>query len=140
MRSGVWWKKPAGQAVWALGLSVVAAGLWAAWLGWDQHKDVGPDGTVSGPYEVWQVAGLVLSLLVVVCWAALRRHTVATVAGTTIGLTLAAWYDWSDDSSGLFAVGVAMVMFGSVGATGLVCALVRAVKPEAGRAGRWSGR
>nr|WP_236576673.1 hypothetical protein [Streptomyces sp. HF10] len=109
-----------------LGMGVGAAGLWAGWLG----------GTESGPYGVWQVAGLVVSLLVVVCWAALRRHTVATVAGTTIGLTLAAWCDWSDDSSGLFAVGVAMVMVGSLGATGLVCALVGVVAPGARRAGR----
>ncbi|WP_201300566.1 hypothetical protein [Streptomyces sp. HF10] len=126
MRRGMWWKKSAGQSVWMLGMGVGAAGLWAGWLG----------GTESGPYGVWQVAGLVVSLLVVVCWAALRRHTVATVAGTTIGLTLAAWCDWSDDSSGLFAVGVAMVMVGSLGATGLVCALVGVVAPGARRAGR----
>ncbi|MFY4723365.1 hypothetical protein [Streptomyces sp. LaBMicrA B280] len=136
MRPGMWWKKPAGQSLWVLGLGVVAAGLWAGWLGWDQHEDVRPDGTESGPYEAWQVAGLVLSLLVVVCWAALRRHTVATVAGTTAGLTVAAWYDWSDDSSGLFAVGVAMVMLGSLAATTLVSTLVRYVAPGA----RWAGR
>ncbi|MEU3032791.1 hypothetical protein ACPCBC_17215 [Streptomyces incarnatus] len=136
MRPKTWWKKLAKQSVWVLGLGVVAGGLWGGWLGWDQYRDVGAGGVGSGPYQVWQVAGLVVSLLVVVCWAALRRHTVATVAGTTIGLTLAAWCDWSDDSSGLFAVGVAMVMVGSLGATGLVCALVGGVAPGARRAGR----
>ncbi|MEV7501309.1 hypothetical protein [Streptomyces sp. NPDC093018] len=109
-----------------LGMGVVAAGLWASWLG----------STESGPYEVWQVAGLVLSLLVVVCGAAFRRRVVAAVAGTTAGLTVAAWYDWSDDSSGLFAVGVAMVMLGSLTATTLVSTLVRYVAPGPRRAGR----
>ncbi len=107
-------------------MGAVAAGLWAGWLG----------GTESGPYEVWQVAGLVLSLLVVVCGAAFRRRVVAAVAGTTAGLTVAAWCDWSDDSSGLFAVGVAMVMLGSLAATTLVSTLVRYGAPGARRAGR----
>ncbi|WP_416483453.1 hypothetical protein [Streptomyces sp. CL12] len=126
MRRGVWWRKSAGQSVWMLGMGAVAAGLWAGWLG----------GTESGPYEVWQVAGLVLSLLVVVCGAAFRRRVVAAVAGTTAGLTVAAWCDWSDDSSGLFAVGVAMVMLGSLAATTLVSTLVRYGAPGARRAGR----
>jgi len=98
--------------------------LWAAWLGWDQHRDVQPDGTTTGPYQAWQVIGLVLTLLVPLYWAASRQHTAAAVVGTTAGLTVAAYYDWSDDASGLFMVGVVLVMLGSLGATAAVSAVI----------------
>ncbi|MEW1900445.1 hypothetical protein [Streptomyces sp. NPDC086147] len=103
--------------------ALLAAGAWAAWLGWDQHRDEHPDGSVSGPYEVWQVAGLVLTLLVPVCWAAARRQAPGAVLGTTAGLTAAAFHDWSDDGSGLFVIGVGMVLLGSLAATSVVSLL-----------------
>ena len=56
-------------------MAVVSLAMWAAWLGWDQHRDVQPDGSTTGPYEAWQVIGLVLTLLVPVYWAASRRHS-----------------------------------------------------------------
>jgi hypothetical protein len=106
------------------GLSLAA---WAVWLGWDQHRDVHPDGSTTGPYEAWQVIGLVLTLLAPVCWAASRRHLAAAVLGPTVGLTLAAYYDWSDDSSGLFVIGVGLVMIGSLVTTVIVSAVVTSV-------------
>ncbi|MFE5207495.1 hypothetical protein [Streptomyces sp. NPDC056600] len=107
-------------------LAASAAALWAAWLGWDQHRDVHPDGSITGPYEAWQVIGLVLTLLPPVLWAAFRRHAPAAVLGTTAGLAVAAWYDWSDDASGLFAVGVALIIVGSLAATTFLCAVTAA--------------
>ncbi|NBM18416.1 hypothetical protein [Streptomyces sp. GC420] len=109
--------------------------LWAVWLGWDQRRDVQPDGSTTGPYEAWQVIGLLLTLLVPVYWAASRRHIAGAVLGTTAGLTAAAFYDWSDDSSGLFAVGVGLVMLGSL----LVTTAVSAAIVSAKRAGRPMG-
>lgn len=109
---------------------------WAAWLGWDQHRDVQPDGTTTGPYEAWQVIGLVLTLLVPVYWAASRRHVAGAVLGTTAGLTVAAFYDWSDDASGLFMVGVGMVMVGSLVVTaGLSAVIGSVIPPRSGRPG-----
>lgn len=113
----------------------VAAGLWAAWLGWDQHRDVHPDGSTTGPYEAWQVIGLVLTLLPPVYWAASRRYFVGAVAGIPIGLTVAAAYDWSDDAGGLFVIGVGMVLTGSLAVTAGLTAVIATVK----RYGAWGG-
>ncbi|WKD35263.1 hypothetical protein [Streptomyces xanthophaeus] len=122
----------------ALALALVAMASWAAWLGWDQHRDVQPDGTETGPYEAWQVLGLGLTLLVPVCWAAYRGLAAGAVVGVTAGLTCAAFYDWSDDASGLFVIGVGMVMVGSLAVTAGVCALINAVRPKES-AGRRNG-
>ncbi|MDH6226466.1 hypothetical protein [Streptomyces sp. MJP52] len=109
-------------------LAGVAAAAWAGWLGWDQERDVHPDGSSTGPYEAWQVIGLVLTLLAAVLRAALRRHYAGAVFGTAAGLAGAAWYDWSDDSSGLFAVGVFMITVTTLGVTALVCFATDAVR------------
>ncbi|MFF5479787.1 hypothetical protein ACFY5C_20930 [Streptomyces sp. NPDC012935] len=107
---------------------------WAAWLGWDQHRDIQPDGTTTGPYEAWQVIGLVLTLLVPLYWAASRHRGTVAVFGPTIGLTVAAFSDWSDDASGLYTVGVVMVTAGSLAATAVVSAVIGATSGPARRA------
>lgn len=114
-----------------LALAVIALAVWAAWLGWDQHRDVQPDGSETGPYEAWQVIGLVLTLLAPVYWAASRRYIAGAVLGVPAGLTVAAYYDWSDDSSGLFMVGVLMIMVGSLVATGVASAVIASVTTRA---------
>ena len=120
--------KPVHQLLAVLVLAGLTLAAWAAWLGWDQEYDVHPDGSQTGPYGVWQVIGLVLTLLAPVYWAASRRHFAGAVLGTTAGLTVAAFYDWSDDASGLFIVGVVLVMLGSLGVTAAVSAVTHAVK------------
>ncbi|MEU5979734.1 hypothetical protein [Streptomyces sp. NPDC047315] len=114
-----------------LALAGAAAAAWAAWLGWDQQRDQHADGYTTGPYEAWQVVGLVFTLLAPVYWAAARAYVPAAVLGTTAGLTVAAYYDWSDDASGLFVIGVGMIMLGTLAATGLVSSLVSTWKPRA---------
>ncbi|MFV0135127.1 hypothetical protein ACLGIH_18220 [Streptomyces sp. HMX87] len=135
MRKGM--VSPAAQLLSILLMAAVTPAMWAAWLGWDQQYDVQPDGTSTGPYQPWQVIGLALSLLVPVCWAAYRRYFAGAVLGTTAGLTVAAYYDWSDDASGLFAIGVGLVMMGSLVATtavfAVVAALLREHSPQGGR-------
>ncbi|KUH36195.1 MULTISPECIES: hypothetical protein [Streptomyces] len=136
-------RRPSKSAVPQLGtcllLALLATAVWAAWLGWDQHPDVQPDGSTTGPYEAWQVIGLVLTLLVPVSWAAYRRHLVGAVLGPTAGLTAAAFHDWSDDSSGLFVIGVGLVMVGSLAATSAVTAVVAAVTRDSRPASRAPG-
>ncbi|MFG3023146.1 hypothetical protein ACGFZQ_32125 [Streptomyces sp. NPDC048254] len=114
----------------ALVSAAVSAAAWAAWLGWDQQYDVRADGSTSGPYEAWQVGGLVLTLLVAVGWAAARGHSAAAVGGTTAGLTLAAYVDWSGDASGLFVVGVGLVMVGTFVASAVVSAVVDVLRRD----------
>lgn len=113
-------------------LAGVSVAAWAGWLGWDQERDVHPDGSTTGPYEVGQVVGLVVSLLVPVVWGLVRRYFVGVVAGVTGGLTVAASYDWSDDASGLYGVGVGMVMLGSLAVTSVLSAVVASLK-------KWDG-
>ncbi|MEU6394120.1 hypothetical protein [Streptomyces sp. NPDC046939] len=119
-------RTPLHQALAAVLLALIAGAAWAAWLGWDQHRDVSADGTETGPYEAWQVLGLVVTLLLPVIWAATRHYVPAAVLGTTAGLTIAAYVDWSDDASGLYGVGVLMVMLGSAAATAVVAGLAQA--------------
>lgn len=107
-------------------LAGAAAGAWAAWLGWDQERDE-TGYADSGPYEAWQVGGLVLTLLAAVALVAYVRHFVPAVLGSTLGLTLASFSDWSDDESGLFAVGVAMIMMGTFVGSALVAVVVGAL-------------
>jgi len=111
-------------------LAVLASAMWAAWLGWDQQYDVHPDGSSTGPYEAWQVIGLVLTLLAPACWAASRRDFAAAVLGITAGLTVAAFYDWSDDGSGLYVIGATLVMLGSLAATAAVSAMIAFLKQD----------
>ncbi|MGC9498142.1 hypothetical protein [Streptomyces sp. WG7] len=124
--------KPVPQLVSGLVLAGVTSALWAAWLGWDQRRDVHPDGTTTGPYEAWQVIGFVLTLLAPVCWAASRRYFVGAVPGVTVGATVSAFYDWSDDASGLFVIGVGMVMVGSFAVTAALAAVIAALQRGGG--------
>lgn len=105
-------------------VALVALVAWAGWLGWDQRYDLRPDGSQTGPYEAWQVIGLVLTVGAAVYGAASRRHVVGAVVGPTVGLTVAAYYDWSDDASGLFMIGVVSVMVGTLLATAAASAVI----------------
>ncbi|MBE4735013.1 hypothetical protein [Streptomyces caniscabiei] len=121
-------RKTAAPLLPTLVTAVSALALWALWLGWDQHRDLHPDGSSTGPYEAWQVIGLVLTLLGPVYWVASRRHITSAVAGTTAGLTVASFLDWSDDASGLYGVGVTMVMLGTIAVTTGVSFLIAALR------------
>ncbi|MBQ1093024.1 hypothetical protein [Streptomyces sp. B93] len=118
-------------------LTLLTLTTWAGWLGWDQRRDVHPDGSTTGPYEAWQVIGLVLCLLPPLYWAASRNLVPSAVLGIPAGLTAAAYYDWSDDASGLFMVGVLMVMVGSLFTTAASASLIASLRrPRPAREGR----
>jgi hypothetical protein len=104
---------------------------WLAWLGWDQKRDVQPDGHQTGPYQAWQVAGLALVLLGTAAVAVWGRRVVAALAGAVLGTALAAGLDWSrDDGSGLWVIGVALLALGMLGAGGFAMGLASALVPD----------
>ncbi|XVQ11309.1 hypothetical protein ACQP1W_01675 [Spirillospora sp. CA-255316] len=110
---------------------VVSMLNWLAWLGWDQKRDVQPDGHETGPYHAWQVAGLALVLLGVAAVAVWGRRVVAALAGSVLGTTLAAGLDWSgDDGSGLWVIGVTILALGVLGAGGFAMGLASALVPD----------
>ena len=95
-----------------IGAVLAAASLanYLAWLGWDQERDVEPDGSLSGPYQPWQVAGLVIVLGILAALAGRRGHPKVG----TLGIAGVMWLAWSidaamSDDSGLWAVGAVML-------------------------------
>ncbi len=109
----------------ALAVAALGVGTWFGWLGWDTGYQVDAAGNQTGPYEVWQVAGCVLTLAAVLAgavllgvrkWWAVAALTVAFTAAWTAGAA-------ATDDSGLFAVG-AILVFGGTALGGLVVASV----------------
>ena len=111
----------------ALAVAVFSAGAWFAWLGWDSTYQVDPATQVAtGPYEAWQVIGCGLSLLVVFVGALLAgvRPLLASAA-----LTLAFTAAWTAtaaprDETGLYGVGMILLLIGLTGATAVVSFVV----------------
>lgn len=98
-----------------LGLAIVAAAMWFAWLGWDDdYYEV--DGVVHGPYRTWQVIGCGA----VVCVAAVAarvwagRGAVLLAAAASVGFAVP-WsvHAASTDDSGLWVVGLVLLLVGS---------------------------
>lgn len=126
-----------------LGVVVVAASTlaaWWVWLGWDTRYEFDPaTQTYRGPYEVWQVAGCVLTLIVIAAIAGwLVRPLAVTLAMTAVFTAAWTWRAASTDDSGLWAVGAVLVFAGmalgsaavSFGARRFVNAVRRRVRPS----------
>lgn len=71
-------------------------GNYLGWLCWDQRYDVG--GVETGPYQAWQVAGLVIGLAVVSLLAAWRGHPAVAIAVVPAVMTLCFAFDAAPDS------------------------------------------
>lgn len=109
----------------SLSAAAVAALLWALWLGWDTGYDIDPlTGNSSGPYEPWQVLGLAASVSAQAVWFRTRMRPGLAAASMTAGITAAAAFSFSQDDSGLAAIGVALIFLGSL--TGISAVLAGA--------------
>ncbi|GAB2822448.1 hypothetical protein GCM10022221_20540 [Actinocorallia aurea] len=113
-------------------LAIAAAANWAAWLGWDQQYDTAPDGTVSGPYQVWQGVGLVVVLAALLVGGALRFGNLAAF-GPALGMAAAVAYDWSDDDSGLWVVGATLMTLGVLAGTLVAMSIAASIRTRAAR-------
>ena len=96
-------------------LGLFAAAMWFAWLGWDDtYYEV--DGVQHGPYRAWQVVGCGLSICVgaVLGLVRVRRGVVLLAGSATVGFAVP-WsvHAASTDDSGLWAVGLVMLLGGA---------------------------
>ncbi|MEU8819602.1 hypothetical protein [Actinoplanes sp. NPDC048796] len=95
-------------------VAVLTLAAWAAWLGWESGYVTDPSTeSVSGPYAWWQVAGCVLTLIVLAAVAARWAHPLMVAAVMTVVFT-AAWSAKAatSDESGLWLVGAILVAVG----------------------------
>lgn len=99
----------------ALALALATLVNYLVWLGWDQQKDIGPDGSVSGPYQSWQVIGLILTMVLITAVAGWCGHPWVAGIVTAAVLTLCWSVDAATDadSDGLWPVGAVLVAVGS---------------------------
>jgi hypothetical protein len=108
------------NAIGAIGIAAATVATYFAWLGWDTDYQVDPVTHVeSGPYEAWQVAGCVVTLLalavvaglVFLPWVVVPVMTVSFTAAWAVGAALS-------DESGLWIVGAIGVFVGmAIGST-----------------------
>lgn len=112
----------------ALALALFAAGMWFAWLGWDDEYHL-VDGVPQGPYRTWQVLGCGVSIaaaaVIVHLWVRGRWAVLVLTAAAVLGFAVP-WtaHAAATDDSGLFVVGLFFLLVG--GGTGLVLLLTLA--------------
>ncbi|WP_104106167.1 hypothetical protein [Nocardioides sp. 616] len=104
-------------------LALVAAGMWFAWLGWDQEYYL-VDGERQGPYRPWQVLGCALSVVVAATLALLwvrpagadrsgRGAVPVLSAAAVVGFAVPWAVDAAtSDDSGLWVVGLLFLLVG----------------------------
>jgi hypothetical protein len=130
-------------AVLAVGLATLANYL--GWLGWDQTKDRGSDGYLTGPYEPWQIVGLVLVLAVIAATAGWRRRPWVAIIVTTGVMWLCVLASGAIDpnADGLFLIGAfsaAVSTFTGVGVVALVADGIASSKSPGGGTAGWHRR
>jgi len=108
-----------------VGAAVAAVATWAAWLAWESGYRTDPaTGAVSGPYAGWQVAGCVLTLVLVAAVAGWWAPPWFVAPAVTLAFT-AAWAARAaaTDDTGLFAVGAVFLLVGLGTGSALVCTI-----------------
>jgi hypothetical protein len=120
-------RRPRFQVLGALAVAALSALQWYAWMAWDTEYQTDPVTQVSsGPYEAWQVAGCAAALLVVFVGALLSGvRPLWASAAMTLSFT-AAWTATAApaDSTGLYGVGMIMLLAGLAAATAAVSLVI----------------
>lgn len=112
-------------------LGLAAALAYLAALGWDQQRDLQPDGSETGPYEQWQVVGLaVVVVLLAVIGGRIGIPWLAALA-ISVSLTWSFAYDATHGPSddGLWPIAAALILLGSALTTSLIAGLSRRRPP-----------
>ena len=103
-------------------LAAATVAAWWLWLGRDTGYQIDTNGHQTGPYTTGQVAGCVLTLLVLLVSAVLAGvPALVAAAAMTAGFT-AAWTAQAaaTDETGLFLVGALLVFAGTAAGTSLM--------------------
>ncbi|MCS7478614.1 hypothetical protein ACFFQW_48315 [Umezawaea endophytica] len=126
-------RTPVRSLLLSLGLAALSVGTWWVFLGTDDTRDVDPvTGSTTGPYEAPQVIACGLVLVGLVAVGTVVVPPWAAVAAVALPFT-AAWavHAAGQDDSGLWVVGGALVLLGTVGGGALVAAVTRALRGRA---------
>lgn len=127
-------RSPARRVTVVAVLAAATAANYLAWLGWDHNYYVDAQGNVAGPYQPWQVVGLVLVVGVLAgvagwrrcAWAALLViPTVLTICFSITGIT-------EPNNDGLWPVGAFLVAIGSFLGVSLVALPAEAIRRRIG--------
>jgi hypothetical protein len=113
----------------AVVLAAATVLTWYLWLGRDDEYQIDANGVASGPYTTGQVAGCVLTLLVLLVAAVLLGvRPLIAAAAMTIAFTVAWTAQASEDETGLFLVGAILVLGGCAVGTSVVALITSAVR------------
>ncbi|WP_019203108.1 hypothetical protein [Tsukamurella sp. 1534] len=117
-----------------IGLAAFAAVMWFAFLGWDQEYSV-VNGAVQGPYRPWQVVGCGAAITAAATAALLylrRAWTLAVIPAVAVAGFAVPWAAWaSADDSGLWVVGLVLLLGGGIAGLTLWLGLVFAAAETA---------
>ncbi|MFC7549138.1 hypothetical protein [Plantactinospora sp. GCM10030261] len=106
----------------ALLLAVLTVALWWGWLGWDTERIIDPVTSVeTGPYEVWQVAGCVLTLAALAFVAGRWLSPLVVAPVMTVAFTAAwSWRAATSSDTGTWVIGAFLVFVGMAAGSTLV--------------------
>jgi hypothetical protein len=107
-------RRLAAAALVGITLAVLTTVTYLAFLAWDQHKDIA-FGNVTGPYQAWQIVGVVLALGALAGMAGWHGQAgtataVIPTVFTTCWIIDAVTDEWND---GLWPIGAGLVAIGS---------------------------
>jgi hypothetical protein len=117
----------------ALLLALFSAAMWFAWLGWD-HQYYEVDGVAQGPYRAWQVVGCGASVVAAAVLAYVRVRTAVSAGvlavSAAVGFALPWSWDASSDETGMWVVGLFLLVIGGSIGLGLLLTVTHLVMGE----------
>jgi hypothetical protein len=97
-------------------VSLASLANFLIWSGWRKPKYLGSDGSLHGPYQPWQVVGLIVMLIVIVAITSLRGYPMVAVVMTTLVMTTIVSVQAEMDplNDGLWVIGATLFAIGNL--------------------------
>lgn len=125
----------------SLVVALWSAAMWFAWLGWD-HGFYEVNGVAQGPYRAWQVVGCGAAVTLGAVIGYLRspgRSSIWIVAAAgVVGFAVPWGRDASGDESGMWLVGLMMLLVGGFIGLSMLLGLIWLMRDADRTDGRWS--